>query len=116
MGITADTHEFYTELKNAGFSEQQAETIAKIQIKTASAALEQARRDYELDNLATKRDLKELETKLEAKIKEMETNLQMKIAESKADLQRWMVTLIVSVGFMQTSVIAAIIMRATGKF
>ncbi|TAN35478.1 MAG: DUF1640 domain-containing protein [Verrucomicrobia bacterium] len=33
--ITFDTHEFIKELKNAGFSEQQAEAITKLQ-KTRS--------------------------------------------------------------------------------
>lgn len=59
--ITFDTHEFFNELKNAGFSDQQAEVITKLQ-KTASAStLEQARVEYELDEIATKRDLKEME-------------------------------------------------------
>jgi hypothetical protein len=42
--------------------------------------LKQARHDYKLDNLATKRDLKELEL-----------TLTVKIAETKADLIRWVV-------------------------
>ncbi len=59
--ITFDTHEFFNELKNAGFSEQQAETITKLQKAAVAATLEQARIDYELDDIATKRDLKEME-------------------------------------------------------
>ncbi|MFU8789927.1 MAG: DUF1640 domain-containing protein [Methylobacter sp.] len=59
--ITFDTHEFFNELKNAGFSEQQAEVITKLQKVAATATLEQARIEYEIDEIATKRDLKEME-------------------------------------------------------
>lgn len=59
--ITFDTHEFFNELKNAGFSDQQAEVITKLQKAAAASTLEQARVEYELDEIATKRDLKEME-------------------------------------------------------
>ena len=47
--------------------------------------MDQARHDYELDNIATKRDLRELELTLENKIKDVE----LKIEQSKAELVRW---------------------------
>ncbi len=59
--IAFDTHEFFNELKNAGFSDQQAEVITKLQKAASASTLEQARVEYELDEIATKRDLKELE-------------------------------------------------------
>lgn len=62
--------------------------------------LEQARHDYELDDLATKRDLKETELRLE-----------LKIAETKADLIRW----VVGVGLLQITIIAGLLFRLTGK-
>jgi hypothetical protein len=43
--IAFDTHELIKELKEAGFSEQQAEVITKLQKTTISSALEQARHD-----------------------------------------------------------------------
>jgi len=43
--ITFDTHEFIKELKNAGFSEEQAEIITKLQKAAVSSTLEQARHD-----------------------------------------------------------------------
>jgi hypothetical protein len=46
---------------NAGFSEQQAEVITKPQKAAVSSTLEQARHDFDLDNIFTKRDPKELE-------------------------------------------------------
>jgi hypothetical protein len=93
---TFDTHEFFNELKGAGFSEQQAEVITKLQKTTIAATLEQARHDYQLDDLATKRDLKELELRLE-----------VKLAENKADLIRW----VVGVGVLQTALVTALLIK-----
>ncbi len=59
--ITFDTHEFFNELKSAGFSDQQAETITKLQKAAIASTLEQAKLEYGLDDIATKRDLRELE-------------------------------------------------------
>jgi regulator of protease activity HflC (stomatin/prohibitin superfamily) len=61
-----------------------------LQKTTASNTLEQARHDYHLDDLATKRDLKEMEFKL-----------QKEVAETKADLVRW----VVGVGLLQITII-----------
>jgi hypothetical protein len=66
--ITFDTHEFFNELKSAGFSELQAETITKLQKAAVSSTLEQARLEFDLDNISTKRDLKELELRLTIKM------------------------------------------------
>ncbi len=101
--ITFDTHEFIKELKGAGFSEEQAEAITKLQKAAASNTLEQARHDFELDNVATKRDLKELELTLESRIKDTE----LKIAETKSELVRW----VVGVGLLQTTLIAALLLK-----
>lgn len=112
--ITFDTHEFFNELKNAGFSEQQAEAITKLQKNTVTATLEQARRDYQLDDLSTKRDLKELEFSFDARIKDTELKIELvrselkrDIAESKAGLIRW----VVGVGMLQTALIAALLVK-----
>jgi hypothetical protein len=94
---TFDTHEFIKELKNVGFSEEQAEVITNLQKTTINTTLEQARHDYQLDDLTTKRDLKELECRLEARIKDTE----LKIVESKAELIRW----VVGVGVLQTALL-----------
>jgi hypothetical protein len=71
-------HEFYNELKGVGFNEQQAELIANLHSKSASAAVEQAKHDYKLDDVATRYDIKELELKIE---------------QSKNQLIMWMVSL-----------------------
>lgn len=98
--LTFDTHDFVKKLKGVGFSEEQAEVLTDLQKATSQNTLEQARHDYELDDLATKRDLKELQLTLE-----------LKIAESKADLIRW----VVGVGLLQITIIAALMLRLVGK-
>ncbi len=108
MSATAlNIHEFYNALKGVGFNEQQAEVIASIQGKTATAAVEQARHDYELDNIATKRDLRELELTLENRIKDVE----LKIEQSKAELVRW----VIGAGFLQVALITGLILRLADK-
>ncbi len=113
MSATAlNIHEFYNELKSAGFNEQQAEVIANIQSKTATWAIEQVRHKYhQLDDLAIKRDLKELELRLSAKIRESELSLETKIADSKAELVRW----VIGAGFLQVALITGLILRLADK-
>lgn len=105
--LTFDTHEFVRKLKGVGFSEEQAEVITDLQKTTVANTLEQARHDYELDNIATKRDLKELELKIEL----VKSELKRDIAENKAELIRW----VVGVGLLQITIIAGLMFRLTGK-
>ena len=109
--MTFDTHTFYTRLKNVGFSEQQADAIAEIQKETATAAIEQTRHDYHLDEIATKRDLKELELKIEL----VRADLKRDLAESKAELSRTILTVGMGVGLTQLVAIFILFMRMTGK-
>jgi len=97
--LTFDTHDFVKKLKGAGFSEEQAEVLTDLQKVIVSNTLEQARHDYELDDLATKRDLKELEL-----------IMRRDAAEIKADLIRW----VVGVGMLQITIIAGLLLRLTG--
>lgn len=105
--VTFDTHDFVKRLKGVGFSEEQAEVLTELQKTTVSTTMEQARHDYELDDLATKRDLKELELKIEL----VKSELKREIAETKADLIRW----VVGVGLLQITIIAGLLFRLTGK-
>jgi hypothetical protein len=95
-----DTHAFFNELKSAGFSEQQAEVITKLQKTTISTTLEQARHDYQLDNLVTNQSL-------DARLRESELKNEVKLAETKADLIRW----VVGVGVLQTALITALLIK-----
>jgi len=80
--VVFDTLKFSKRLIEAGFTDKQAATLAEEQ-----AALMD-------DQLATKRDLNELEVKLE-----------VKLAETKADILKWVAGLLLT----QTAVIAALV-------
>jgi hypothetical protein len=104
MAVYLNIHEFYNDLKNAGFTEQQAEVIANIQNKTALAAIEQTKHDFKLDDITTNKDLdiriKETELKIELVRRDIEV-VRKEIADSKADLIKW----IIGSGFTLISVI-----------
>jgi len=116
--IPFDTLKFALRLKAAGFTEAQAEVITEMQKEVVDNTLEQARHDFHLDDVSTKRDLKDLEVVLRTEIKALESELSHKIellradtrrdqAETKADLTRW----IVAAGFLQTTVIVAVLLK-----
>jgi len=109
--LAFDTHEFVKRLKGAGFSEEQAEVLTDLQKTTVLNTLEQARHDYKLDDLATKRDLKEVETSLTYQIELLRSDTGKHIAKTKAELIRW----VVAVGLLQITIIAGLIFRLTGK-
>ena len=92
-------HEFYNDLKGVGFNEQQAELIANLHSKSAAAAVEQAKHDYKLDDVASKRDIKELELKIEL----VRADLMREIEKSKSDLMR--------LGFLQIGLIVALLLK-----
>jgi flagellar capping protein FliD len=83
MAYALNIHEFYNELKDAGFNEKQAEVIANIQSKTSLATIEQTKHDLHLDDIATKRDLKDLELK----IKDTELRIIAQLSTMQQDIQ-----------------------------
>jgi hypothetical protein len=83
--ITFDTLRFVTRLKESGLSETQALAITE--------AFKEAHGEAEV---ATKVDIRELELKFEARM-----------SETKAELVRW----IVAAGFLQTALIAALLIK-----
>jgi hypothetical protein len=96
--ITFDTLDFANRLKSVGFTDEQAQVITELQRTTTGNTLEQARYDYHLDDVATKRDLKEMETALRHEVELLRADTGRLIAESKADgllarafcKQRWL--------------------------
>lgn len=92
-----DIHEFYNELKGAGFSEQQADIIAKIQGKTATATIEQIKSE----GLATKSDIE---------------TVRREIAEAKSDIIKTTVTIVGAFALIQTTIIAGLMLKLTGTF
>lgn len=132
IALTFDTHDYVKKLKGVGFSEEQAEVITDLQKVTNTNTLDQVRHEYDLDYLATKRDIKELEAstrrdikelevKLDARIKETELKIEMvkaelkkDIAETKADLIRWIFSVVVGMGIIQISSIVFLVLKLSG--
>jgi len=90
--ITFDTHLFIRKLRETGITEPQAEVIVGV-VRDAVASTE----------LATKTDLEIVKLEL---TRDIET-VRKEMAESKAELVRW----IVGAGFLQTVLIAALLMK-----
>ena len=67
------------------------QVITELQLNAIDSTLEHARHDYHLDDVATKRDMKELETTLKHDIELLRADTGRLIAESKADLTRWII-------------------------
>lgn len=120
--LALDTYDFVKKLKGVGFSEEQAEILTDLQKTTVLNTLEQARHDYELDNLVTNKDLDariiETELKIELVKSELKRDIEIvrkEIAETKADLIKWVVGVVVGVALLQTTIIAGLIFRLVDK-
>ena len=107
--ITFDTLHFANRLKSVGFTDEQAQVITELQLSTVDTTLEQARHDYQMDDLATKRDLKEIEITLKHEVELLRADTGRMIAESKADLTHW----IIGAGFLQTTLIIGVLLKIT---
>ena len=90
--LAFDTYAYIRKLKDSGVPEEQA----RAQVEALSLAFEQFQSELHLSESATKQDVRESELKLE-----------LKIAETKAELVRW----IVGAGFLQTALIAALLIK-----
>lgn len=85
--ITFDTHKFITRLEGAGFSREQAEAVAEV-FKDASGEAE----------VATRRDIQEIATRLEAKMDKTAADL-------KVDIFKWVTGALIA----QAAVIATLV-------
>jgi len=74
--IAFDTLKFAKRLKEGGFTDQQAETLA------------QAEAEFIEQNLTTKRDLKDLEIAVKRDVKELEVALKRDIEELRGGVRR----------------------------
>ncbi len=72
QAIAFDTHAYVKKLQSVGFTEEQAEVLSSTQAELID------------ERLATKRDLKEIESKLEAKI-----------VESKLETIKWVAGMLI---------------------
>jgi len=94
--LAFDTYAYIRKLKESGITEEQA----RAQVEALSLALEQFQTELHLSESATKQDVREA-------VRESELKLELKIAETKAELVRW----IVGAGFLQTALIAALLIK-----
>lgn len=109
--LAFDTHEFIKELKAAGFSEEQAEVITKLQKTASIATFEQAKHEYNLDNFVTNKSLDSRLRETDLKIELVRAELKKDIAENKSELIRW----VVGVGLLQITIITALLLRLADK-
>jgi hypothetical protein len=91
--LTFDTLTYVKRLRAVGVPEEQAE----IQAETMKELI--------TEQLATKLDLKELETNLKRDMKEMELRLENKIADSRTETIKWVAAMLVA----QAGLIAALV-------
>ena len=88
-GIAFDTHRFVKNLTESGFTEQQAEALAKEQVQLLNS------------NLATKVDIQALKVDIaavKADVEIFKAGLEAKIEASKVDLLKWMVLAMIAQG------------------
>ncbi|TAN50520.1 MAG: DUF1640 domain-containing protein [Methylococcaceae bacterium] len=103
----------------------QAEAITRLQQQAVAATLEQAKHDYQRDELATRRDLGVLRSDMEALRAELKKDIEasrhelkkdievlraetrQNIAETKAELIRW----VVGAGLLQTALITGVLLK-----
>jgi hypothetical protein len=97
--LTFDTYAYIRKLKDSGVTEEQA----RAQVEALSTAFEQFQEETHFTDLANKHDIRELELKIEL----LRAELKRDMAESKAELIRW----IIGAGFLQTALIAALLLK-----
>ncbi|MCX7101731.1 MAG: DUF1640 domain-containing protein [Methylobacter sp.] len=97
--LAFDTYEFIRKLKDSGITEEQA----RAQVEALSMAFEQFQGETHFTELANKHDIRELELKIEL----LRADMKRDIADSKAELTRW----IIGAGFLQTALIAALLLK-----
>lgn len=106
---------FVRRLKQAGFTDEQAELLdvelhnsdilaTKRDLKELETVLKQ---DIKTLELITKHDIKELETELKHQIELLRADTGKQIAECKSDLIRW----VVGVGILQSSLIIGVLLK-----
>ena len=96
-----DTHRFVKNLTAAGFTERQAETLAKEQIRLIEGNLATrvdvatVKSDLEIQIQQVKSDLEiqiqQVKSDLEVQIQQVKSDLEVQIQSVKSDLMKWMV-------------------------
>ncbi len=105
--LTFDTHAFVTELKQAGFSESQAEVITRLHQQASNTTIDYVKHEHSLENVVSNKDLDPRIKETELKIELVLSELKRDIAETKVELIRW----IVGVGVLQITIISALLLK-----
>lgn len=84
-----DTLEYMDDLKNSGMKQEQAEAMTKAMAKAFSQMLDN-------QQLASKVDLSQVETKLTSEIKRVETAVKQDILNLKMELQAFIVKSVIT--------------------
>ena len=98
--IAFDTHRFVKNLTESGFTEQQAEALAKEQVQLLNS------------NVATKVDIQAIKADIEvvkANVETVKAELEAKIEAAKVDLVKWMVTAMVAQGTLIVGLVVAFV-------
>ncbi|MDQ3270607.1 MAG: CCDC90 family protein [Pseudomonadota bacterium] len=89
-----DAFAYAHQLRDEGFTERQAEVLARKTTEILQIAIESAREEVQAGELVTKRDLKELELMFKRDLKEVELKLELLIERSKNSTLLWMFTML----------------------
>ena len=92
--LTFDAFEYAHQLREVGLTEQQAEVIAKKTSEILKISVESAIEEVNAGELASKRDLKEVESALKRDLKELELQVMVQIEKSKNSTLLWMFTML----------------------
>ena len=104
--IVLDTLDYATKLKAGGFTEQQAETSARLLAEVLERLVVTRPQAIEHDN-HLRRDIEQLRIELKRDIEVLRFELKRDIAESKAELTRW----VIGAGLLQTTVIIGVLKK-----
>ena len=109
--IAFDTHRFVKNLTESGFTEQQAEALAKEQIDLLNSNLatkvdiEGIKADLERFKTDLEASIERFKADLEASIATVKADLEVKIQESKVDLLKWMLTAMIAQGALVVTLV-----------
>lgn len=105
--IAFDTHQFVKNLTDSGFTEKQAEALAKEQVQLLNSNLA-----TKVDILAIKADIEKVKAdieKVKADIETFKAELEAKIEASKVDLLKWMVMAMIAQGTLIVALVVAFV-------
>jgi hypothetical protein len=103
--LTFDTLKYANRLKSAGVPDKQAEAEAEALSEVLEINLKELSTQQDIAGL--RKDMEQMETRLNARLDAQRENLRSEISDSKAELIRW----VVGVGLLQISLITALMVK-----